>query len=412
MVSQKHPIRPKLGINRSPRTAESRARSASCPFLYPSLPCAPSPTVSVSVQDTMARTKRKTRYTNSNGFSYYVQMSELSDRSPGDPSTPSDSILQEFEVQETSPMVVDMSEKEPALIEKEESTSSESLSDTESSSSSRHSPDLEERHSRLHEASEAMDKISASKMAAALLRVAIISQKRPFTDSPSKEKSKAFLRVHGFRRPISEKNKEATATLQVKTELKAAKKKNLELEKAVKDLQNQLQPVKHIHHAAEELHRLNKKLKERLVRQEAALTQQLSAKAESEKMALSQDMMEDSTAIMKMTWTALFPDSGYEQWESKFAACTEEYNIKIMQQANDQDEEKDEAADSSSDGEDEDEEEEEADIDKGETKKEEADANQEQAPANEPQESVLEEQAPIAEADQVVTVTETPLFNA
>ncbi|XP_021759585.1 acidic leucine-rich nuclear phosphoprotein 32 family member B-like [Chenopodium quinoa] len=129
-------------------------------------------------------------------------------------------------------------------------------------------------------------------------------------------------------------------------------------------------------------------------------------------MALAQDMMEDSSAIMKMTWTALFPDSDYEQWESKFTACTEEYNIKIMKQANDEDEAKDEATDSSSEGEDEDGEEEEADVNNGETEKKEVDANQEQAPPNEPQERVLEEQAPIAEADQAADVTETPLSNA
>ncbi|XP_021750727.1 glutamic acid-rich protein-like [Chenopodium quinoa] len=370
----------------------------------------------------MAITKRMTRVTNSDDSSFYIPMSELSDRSPGAPSTLSDSILgKSKEVQAATPILVDMSGQEPAQ--------SESSSDSESSSSSRHSLDSEERHSRLHIAREshaaekgddwaepstsqrelfnkAMEKITASKKAAALLRAAILGQKRPSTDLPSKEASKAMLRVYGLRRPIHEKTKE------VKNQLEAAKKKNLELEKAVKDLQAQLQPLKHANHAAEELRKSNKKLKERLANQEAALTQQLSVKAESEKMALAQDMMEDSAAIMKMTWAALFPDSDYEQWESKFAAYTGEYNIKVMQQAVDEEEEKaedeeeekaegEEEADSTS-----------RDEDQEEDDEKEADANQEQALANVPgQENVLEEQAPNVETEKAAADDEVPPSN-
>ncbi|XP_021718836.1 putative DNA helicase INO80 [Chenopodium quinoa] len=430
---------------------------------------------SVPDMDTMARTKRTARYTNSYGSSYYVQMSELSDQPPGPPSTLSDSILGiSEELKGATPMLIDMLGLEPVLSEKEESASSES-------------------------SNKDMDKISASKKVVALLRAAIISQKRPSTDSPSKETSKggalrpspseqpnpkvrkqmarstpgssrkqpsdkqAWTPQSGAKQttirrdtrpprglsshtwsppPISEKNKEvkaakamtasdcdrvmfqiaqneilttdilyyqAAATLQVKDKLEATKKNNLELEKAVKDLQDQLQPLKHVKHAADEL----KKLKEPLASQEETLSKQLSAKAETKKMALAQDMMEDASNIMRMTWTALFPDLGYKQWESKFVACTEEYNIKIMKQPADEDEEKDEAADTSSDGEDgNEEEEEEADVDKGETEKEEADANQNQAPANEPQENVLEEQAPIAKADQAAAINKTLFSNA
>ncbi|XP_021727332.1 uncharacterized protein LOC110694469 [Chenopodium quinoa] len=190
-----------------------------------------------------------------------------------------------------------------------------------------------------------MNKISASKKAAALLRAAIIGQKRPITDSPSKEKSKdgaprsspsqqpnpkvrkqtagstpgstrkhltekkartpqsgskqttvlrntrplrgghqepdlvqmaksmvkavpsddresvrgvgtldsdsimgllseSLLRVHGLRRPINEKNKEATATLQVKTELEAAKKKTWSWRRRLRTFKTQVAAAK------------------------------------------------------------------------------------------------------------------------------------------------------------------------
>ncbi|XP_021743106.1 uncharacterized protein LOC110709202 [Chenopodium quinoa] len=93
--------------------------------------------------------------------------------------------------------------------------------------------------------------------------------------------SETMLRVHGLRRPISAKNKEvnagkamtasdvdkemfqiaqneilttdilyyqAQATSTVRTKLEAAKKKNDELETTVKNLREELKPLKHIAH--------------------------------------------------------------------------------------------------------------------------------------------------------------------
>ncbi|XP_021751229.1 uncharacterized protein LOC110716886 [Chenopodium quinoa] len=161
--------------------------------------------------------------------------------------------------------------------------------------------------------------------------------------------SETLLRVHGLRRPINAKNKEAQATSTIRAELEAAKKKNNELEQAVKSLKDELQPLKNIAHKAEGLQTSLDTLKERLEKQEAAITKDLNAKAEAEKMALAQAMMEDSAQIMKMTWTSLFPKAHYAAWDKKFNACTEEHNRMIMQQAVGEDE----AADSNSEEEEE-----------------------------------------------------------
>ncbi|XP_021714717.1 uncharacterized protein LOC110682697 [Chenopodium quinoa] len=315
------------------------------------------------------------------------------------------------------------------------------------------------------EPAKAMDHISASKKAAALLRTSIMSLKRPSSDSPAKEAPNAgsskssssqhpdtkvrkqtagsghqepdlvqmaksmvkaipleerdafrgvgtldldgimgllsatMLRVHGLRRPISAKNKEAAATSEIKDELEAAKKQNQELEKTVKSLRDILQPLKNIAHKAEGLQKSLDKVKERLEKQEAAITQELKAKAETEKLALAQAMMEDSANIMKMTWSTLFPKSDYAQWDSKFTAYTEEYNRKIMQQAVEEDEREEEAASSSAD----EEEEEMAD------QPTEADASKDTAPENEPnKEDALKDQAPIIKLDQPAVEIEAP----
>ena len=88
MVSQTHSARPRVVISRSPGTAESRTRGAVCP----TLPSSPNPTDSVSVQDTMARTKRTARRDEGDG-SIRVPRNEVYYDRPGTPSTPDDSIL-------------------------------------------------------------------------------------------------------------------------------------------------------------------------------------------------------------------------------------------------------------------------------------------------------------------------------
>ncbi|XP_021751937.1 uncharacterized protein LOC110717522 [Chenopodium quinoa] len=175
-----------------------------------------------------------------------------------------------------------------------------------------------------------------------------------------------MLRVYGLRKPINDKNKEvkaakamaasdsdkamfqiaqnevlttdilyyqASATLRVKKDLEAARKKILELKQSVKDLKEEMAPLKEADKEAEGLRERVNKLNGRLASQKADLSQQFSKKAEEEKTALVQDMMEDSTAIMKMTWVALFPDADYEKWDRQFAACSDEYNKQIMEEA-------------------------------------------------------------------------------
>ncbi|XP_021715148.1 uncharacterized protein LOC110683102 [Chenopodium quinoa] len=334
----------------------------------------------------------------------------------------------------------------------------------------------------LGEQADAMDQISASKKAAALLRSSIMSLKRPSIDSPAKETPKAgsskpsssqqpdskvrkqtagstpgfdrkqavekqpcipqsggkqtqvprdsrpprgghqepdlvnmakyvvkaipleerdatMLRVHGLHRSISAKNKEAAATSEIKDKLEAANKQNQELEKTVKSLRDELQPLKNIAHKAESLQKSLDKVKERLEKQEVAIIEELKAKAETEKLALAQAMMEDSTNIMKMTWSTLFPKGDYAQWDSKFTACTEEYNRRIMKQEADEDEKEEEVA-SSSLGE-----EEEEMVDQPT----EADAPKGLVPKNESnKEDSLKDPAPIIELDLTTVDSEAP----
>ncbi|XP_021758382.1 uncharacterized protein LOC110723338 [Chenopodium quinoa] len=191
--------------------------------------------------------------------------------------------------------------------------------------------------------------------------------------------AESMLRAYGLRKPISEKNKEvkavkamagsdsdkamfqiaqnkiltidilyywASATLQVKKDIEAARKKILELEKSVKDLKVEMTPLKEADKEAEGLRALVNKLKGRLQNQEADLIQKLNEKAGEEKMAIVQDMMDECSTIMKMIWAALFPNSSYEKYESQFVACTDQYNRKIMEQADDEEDAEDEASDS------------------------------------------------------------------
>ncbi|CAO2824998.1 unnamed protein product [Amaranthus hypochondriacus] len=82
MRPQKHPARPRLAISQSPGTAESRTRGADCLAVLQTLPKSRNPTVFVSMQDSMARTKKTKRIENSDGSSFRVQISELSDQPP------------------------------------------------------------------------------------------------------------------------------------------------------------------------------------------------------------------------------------------------------------------------------------------------------------------------------------------
>ncbi|XP_021730423.1 zinc finger CCCH domain-containing protein 18-like [Chenopodium quinoa] len=216
----------------------------------------------------------------------------------------------------------------------------------------------------------------------------------------------SMLQVYGLRKPINDKNKEvkaakamaasdsdkamfqiaqnevlttdilysqASANVQVKKDLEAAKKKILDLEKAVFDLNEEMTTLKQAEKDAKDLRERVEKLKGRLASRKADLSQQLTEKAEGEKAALVQDMMEDSTTIMKMTRAALFPDADYDKWDRQFAACSDEYNKQIMEEA----------------GGDEDAEGEESDSTAGESKQEEAAG--EEGPA---QEGVIAEKEP------------------
>ncbi|XP_021739838.1 uncharacterized protein LOC110706249 isoform X2 [Chenopodium quinoa] len=145
--------------------------------------------------------------------------------------------------------------------------------------------------------------------------------------------SETKLRVHGLLRPISAYNKEAQATSTIHTELEAAKKKNNELEATVKSLRDELGMLRQKMTQFETMEKSLAALKECLQQQEKSLTDELSAKAEKEKMELVQAMMDDSAQIMKMTWTNLFPKSNYAAWEKKFNACPEKYNQQIMRHA-------------------------------------------------------------------------------
>ncbi|XP_021752539.1 troponin T, skeletal muscle-like [Chenopodium quinoa] len=200
-----------------------------------------------------------------------------------------------------------------------------------------------------------------------------------------------MLRVSGLRKPINEKNKE------VKKDLEAVRKKILELEKFLKDLKAELAPLKEADKEAKGLHNRVNKLKGRLQNQEAQLTQKLNEKAGEEKMAIVQDMMDDCSAIMKMTWPALFLESGYEKWETQFAICTDQYNKKIMDQADGEEDAEGEAFDStfgeSDQEEDDKEEKEEADAEE-EQPQEEVDAEKEQPPVEEPKEAAADTERP------------------
>ena len=165
MAPRKHTTRPRLVISRSPGTAESRTRSAACPFPDPSLPFIQSPTVSVSMQSMMARTKKTARISNSDGSSHRVPISETSDQAPdvevkqsglkagssegGVKVTPS-----HFTVDNStfSPAPFKGEEAGPSGRGEESSSSDSSEDDSESSSSGHASLYTEEKNSRLQEA--------------------------------------------------------------------------------------------------------------------------------------------------------------------------------------------------------------------------------------------------------------------
>ncbi|XP_021771454.1 zinc finger MYM-type protein 1-like [Chenopodium quinoa] len=191
----------------------------------------------------------------------------------------------------------------------------------------------------------------------------------------------------------------AQATLEIKGNLEAANKRNQELEQMVKSLKDELRPLKNIAHKAEGVQTSLDTLKERLEKQEAAITKDLNAKAKTKKLALAKAMMEDSAIIMKMTWSSLFPKASYAAWDKTFHACTKEYNRRIMQQAAEEDEKEEEAAGSNSE-----EEEEVVALQPTET-----DASRAPAPENEStKEDALKNQAPVVELDQAAVNTEAP----
>ncbi|XP_021773663.1 uncharacterized protein LOC110737640 [Chenopodium quinoa] len=239
--------------------------------------------------------------------------------------------------------------------------------------------------------------------------------------------AESMLRVYGLRKPISGKNKEvkvakamaasdsdkamfqiaqneiltndilyyqASATLQVKKDLEAARQKILELEKSVKNLKAEVAPLMEADKEAKGLHKRVNKHRGRLQNQENDLTQNFNEKASEEKMTLVQEMMDDCRAIMKMTGRSSSL-TGYEKWEGQFTACSDQFNKKIMEQAGGEEEAEDEAFDSifgESDQEEDDKQE--ADADEEEPPQEEVDAEKEQAPVEDPNQAAVDTKCP------------------
>ncbi|XP_021730469.1 uncharacterized protein LOC110697400 [Chenopodium quinoa] len=317
----------------------------------------------------MARVKRNARVTNSDGsYTHY----DLLEHRSGTPSTPGDPYLNDSgessSEEEAAPAVnnsVESSseaEAAPAGPSKP-NDSSDSSDESDTSNESQNSLDSEELYSRIHTAreslsvkmgedwaesmashrdfyapyfhhvpegrrkvmtkrfgeSEAMEKVTASKRAAAQYRLAVFG-KRPTEESPANQSAGA------------------AANQQVKDDLEAAKEKIKELKLKVSENQGKVDAHDEAMKAEGDLKTSNARLKQRLANQEKQLAQKYKSRFEEKKKDLVADMMEDCSAIMKMTWARLYPNTDYSTWGSQFTACTREHDEAVMGRGDDQEE--------------------------------------------------------------------------
>ena len=190
MAPQLHAARRRIVISRSPGTAESRTSSAECLAKDPALRTSPNPTVSVSVQDTMARIKRTARQCSSDGVFYHsdgstvfsdgsirVPRSELSEHpdspsylpptptyyhSPTSSGTPSDGILgeadEEYQPGPSGQAPEESLGEDPAGTSRRSPSSDESSDDESASSSSSENASVtsEEARSNIDSARESL----------------------------------------------------------------------------------------------------------------------------------------------------------------------------------------------------------------------------------------------------------------
>ncbi|XP_021722590.1 nucleolar and coiled-body phosphoprotein 1-like [Chenopodium quinoa] len=274
----------------------------------------------------MARIKTTGRITNSDdSYTHY----DLPDHRSGTPSTPGDSILRDSG--ESSPekdavpagpsQTQNKTEESPSETEAapteplQPNDSSDSSDESDATSESQNSLDSEEMYSRIHTAREsltkAMEKVSASKKAESQYRLAVLG-KRPTKESPANKPAGA------------------AANQQVKDDLEAAKEKIKELKLKVSKNQGKADAHDKAVKAAEDPKTSNARLKQRLANQEKQLAQKYKSRFEEEKRALVADMMEDCSAIMKMTRDCLYPNADYSTWGNQFAACTQEHDEAVM----------------------------------------------------------------------------------
>ncbi|XP_021722854.1 uncharacterized protein LOC110690336 [Chenopodium quinoa] len=236
MAPQLHAAQCRIVISRSPGTAESRTSSAECLAKDPALRTSPNPTVSVSVQDTMARIKRTARQCSSDGVFYHldgstvfsdgsirVPRSELSKHpdshsylpptltyyhSPTSSGTPSDGILgeadEEYQPRPSGQAPGESLGEDPAGTSRRSPSSDKSSDDESASSSSSENASVtsEEARSNIDSARESlavdrgenkvMEKLSATRkpvVSAARYRLNVLNRAE---GAPSKSPSKPF----------------------------------------------------------------------------------------------------------------------------------------------------------------------------------------------------------------------------
>ncbi|XP_021776379.1 uncharacterized protein LOC110740207 [Chenopodium quinoa] len=144
----------------------------------------------------------------------------------------------------------------------------------------------------------------------------------------------------------------ADANLKVKKDLDSARSKVNELKAEVKGLKEKLEPLQEVKNEAERAKERVSRLEGRLANQEQQLKAKFESRAEEEKQALVQQMMEDYKSIMRATWEAVQPGADFGIWKSKFDQENEDYNVELLRRADEEDangEEADTASGSSGD---------------------------------------------------------------
>ncbi|XP_021771196.1 protein Aatf-like [Chenopodium quinoa] len=190
----------------------------------------------------------------------------------------------------------------------------------------------------------------------------------------------AMLRVQGLKRPIQEKSKEVTAAkaraesalnraqfeialnelltldmmysqadanLQVKKNLDSARSKVNELKAEVKGLKEKLETLQEAKNEAGRAKERVSRLEGRLANREQQLKAKFESRAEEEKHALVQQMMEDYESIMRVTWEAVQPGADFGIWKSKFDQANKDYNAELLRRVEEEDADGEEADSSS-----------------------------------------------------------------